>query len=179
MVCCTFIIFFIALLLFPIRKILNNQNPLEWQLNMTEEHTKKNTFSVFARIKSFHYALNGMKLVLKHEHNAWIHLSAAIIAMISGIYFQIKPYEWLAVIFTITLVLLAETINTCIEHLCDFISPEHHVMIGKIKDIAAGAVLIAAISAFFTGLFIFTPYLTGNDNPYDILSSICTSNSVE
>lgn len=179
MVCCTFIIFLIALLLFPLRKILSNQNPLDWQLSMTEEPIKKKTFSFSARIKSFHYAFNGMKLVLKHEHNTWIHLIAASIVIFASFYFQIKPYEWLAVIFTITLVFLAETINTCIEHLCNFISPEHHEMIGKIKDIAAGAVLITAISSILIGLFIFTPYITGKNDPYSILSSICTSNSAE
>ncbi len=78
-------------------------------------------------------------------------------AVTLGFLLKINTFEWLIVIVVISLVLAAETFNTAIEYLVDMVSPEENKTAGKIKDIAAGAVLITAIGALITGIIIFLP----------------------
>lgn len=109
------------------------------------------------RIDSFKYAFNGFKILFKEEFNAKVHLVAAILAMILGFLFDLNTPEWIAILLAIALVIGAELINTAIEHLADFVSPEKRIVIQKVKDLAAAAVLIAAIVALFIGIIIFGP----------------------
>lgn len=111
------------------------------------------------RMRSFHYAFNGIAEMLKTQHNARLHLVAAGLAVFFGYFLRISATEWLFVVFSIGLVLFAEAVNTALEYFVDFVSPEKHEKAGKIKDLAAGAVLIAAITAACTGGIIFIPKL--------------------
>lgn len=114
-------------------------------------------FSLKQRIKSFSYAFNGLRLLILHEHNARIHAVAAIGAIAMGWYYQIAVYEWIAIIFAIALVVAFEIVNSAIEKLADVVSPHYQPGIKKVKDLAAAAVLVAAIAAFVIGLIIFIP----------------------
>lgn len=114
-------------------------------------------FSWKKRLKSFSYAFAGIKLLLREEHNALIHLAAAITAIIMGFAFKISMQEWIAVVFAIGVVFSAEMVNTAIEHICNYISPMNNAVIKKTKDLAAGAVLIVAITALVVALIIFVP----------------------
>ncbi|ASS48696.1 MAG: diacylglycerol kinase [Candidatus Fluviicola riflensis] len=114
-------------------------------------------FSSAKRFGSFIYAFNGLRILLREEHNSWIHIAAAVIAVVLGFIFQISGYEWIAIIFAIGLVIALEIVNSAIENLSDFVSPERHDSIKKIKDLAAAAVLIGAITALAVGLIIFIP----------------------
>lgn len=114
-------------------------------------------FSLKTRFQSFKYAFKGLIFLLKQEHNAWIHGFVAMGVLIAGIIFHISPTEWIAVIFAIGMVLSAEALNSAIESLADFVSPQHQKQIGKVKDLAAAAVLILAICAAIIGLIIFIP----------------------
>lgn len=114
-------------------------------------------FSIKNRLKSFKYAFNGLKILLKEEHNARIHLLATVLVVFFGFILKIHFLEWIAVIFAIGMVFALEIINSAIENLADFVSPEKHEMIAKIKDLAAAAVLVGAISAFLVGTIIFIP----------------------
>ncbi|HWB64781.1 MAG TPA: diacylglycerol kinase family protein [Chitinophagales bacterium] len=105
--------------------------------------------------KSFGYALKGMFIVLKEQQNMRIHLFAAIVVTVAGIYLGLSAEEWSILALTFGFVLTAEMLNSAIEELVDMISPEVHVQAGKIKDIAAGAVLVAAIVAAAVGIYIF------------------------
>ena len=118
---------------------------------------KREKFSIIKRLKSFTFALNGLKVLILEEHNARIHLVAAILVIISGILLKISNAEWVAVTFSIGLVFALETINSAIENLADFVSPEKNDQIKKVKDLSAGAVLIGAIAALVNGLIIFIP----------------------
>ncbi|QES88202.1 diacylglycerol kinase family protein [Rhizosphaericola mali] len=120
---------------------------------------EKQPFSIRNRIKSFGYAFEGLQQFFKSEHNARVHLVAAIIAILLGIYLHISKLEWLILILTIAIVLMAEMFNTCIELIADHITKERHPHIKLIKDIAAGGVLITAIAAFIIGCIIFLPKL--------------------
>ncbi len=107
--------------------------------------------------KSFGYAFKGLISLFRYENNAKVHLIAGILAVITAFYLELSPAEWCILIIQIALVMAAEAFNTAIEKLCDVISPEKHPVIGKIKDLAAGAVLITAIAAVISGLFLFLP----------------------
>lgn len=114
-------------------------------------------FSLPDRIRSFKYAFQGMVTLFRYEHNAWIHLSITMVVLAGGFYFQITKMEWIAVLFAIGIVLAAEAFNTAIEQIANYIQPNQDPRIGKIKDLAAGGVLITAIVAFCVGLLIFLP----------------------
>ena len=121
---------------------------------------KSQKFSISNRISSFKYAFNGLIILFKEEHNAIIQLMAAIAVVIAGFVFNISQTEWIVIIFAIGFVLAMEAINSAIEGLADFISPEKHDMIKKIKDLSAAGVLISAITALIIGLIVFGPKLS-------------------
>ena len=118
---------------------------------------KEEKFSVAKRLKSFKYAFNGLRVLIKEEHNAWIHLFATVCVVVAGILFKISPMEWVAVVFAIGLVFSFEIINTSVENIADFICPERDDRIKRIKDLAAAAVLVSAITAAVIGLIVFIP----------------------
>lgn len=115
------------------------------------------SFSVKDRLKSFVYAIKGIKLLIRFEHNAWIHILALIVVVIIGLWLRISRPEWAFIVFAIGIVFIAEGLNTAIEKLADAITPEYNEHIKKAKDISAGAVLTAAITAVIIGLLIFIP----------------------
>ncbi|MDQ3049996.1 MAG: diacylglycerol kinase family protein [Bacteroidota bacterium] len=108
-------------------------------------------------MKGFHYAINGLKTAFVSELNLKTHTIATFLVVMAGWYFEITRMEWIVVVMAIGMVISIELINTAIEYFVDFISPEIHPAAGKIKDISAGAVLVAAIAACITGLIIFLP----------------------
>lgn len=116
------------------------------------------TFSISDRIKSFGYAFNGILIMLKSQHNAWIHLAFSGVVMIAGILFKFKPAEWCWILLSIMAVWMAEAFNTALEFLADVISPEIQPLIGKAKDVAAGAVLLAAFGSAAVGVLVFGPH---------------------
>lgn len=111
------------------------------------------------RVKSFSYAFKGIWLLIKHEPNAQIHLFATCVVIFAGFFFNISRFEWLFILFAIGLVLAAEAFNSSVEKLTDGIYKEQNTNAGKIKDIAAGAVLICAIIAAIIGIIVFLPYI--------------------
>lgn len=117
----------------------------------------KNKFSSKARIKSFSFAFSGLKYFFLTQHNSWIHFVAAVVAIAAGYYFNISSGDWRWIIFCIGFVFAAELFNTAIESLTDLVSPQQNEMAGRVKDIAAGTVLVAAITAALIGLVIFIP----------------------
>jgi len=114
-------------------------------------------FNIGDRLKSFKFAFNGIRILFVNEHNVWIHLAAAMLVIIAGIVLKISISEWLAVLIAIGLVFTSEAINTSIEKLSDFISPERQNSIKEVKDLASAGVLISAITALIIGLIVFAP----------------------
>lgn len=107
-------------------------------------------------IHSFKYAFEGLG-ELWNERNFKIHLLVSTITVIAGFWLEISRYEWIVVFLCIFGMLAMEGINTAIERLCDFVTPEIHLQIKKIKDISAAAVLLVAIGSVIMGLIIFLP----------------------
>lgn len=114
---------------------------------------------VSKRCNSFRYAFNGLRTLIVGEVNAIIHLIAAIAVTIAGIFFHIELYQWALIVFAVGLVFAMELINTAIERMADFVSPEKKQAIKTIKDLSAAAVLVSAITALVIGLIIFIPLI--------------------
>lgn len=118
---------------------------------------RNGSFSWSKRVKSFSYAWNGLVVLLRDEHNARIHLVAAVVATVMGFVFDISSLEWVAIVGCIGLVIATEAMNSALEALCDRVSTERHELIGKAKDCGAAAVLVTAITALIVGLIVFVP----------------------
>jgi diacylglycerol kinase (ATP) len=116
-------------------------------------------FSFRKRWQSFGYAFQGIVYMLKHEHNAWIHALATFVVVAAGIGFRLSKPEWMGILFAIGLVFIAEGFNTAIERLADSITSAENKAIKNAKDVAAGAVLIAAMLSAIIGLMIFIPHV--------------------
>jgi diacylglycerol kinase len=114
----------------------------------------------FVRLSSFAYALQGLVLLVRSQPNARVHLVATILVCGAGIYFDLSRAEWLWIIAAIVLVWSAEAFNTALEELADALHPERHSGIGRAKDVAAAAVLIAALGAALIGILVFLPHLS-------------------
>lgn len=121
---------------------------------------KKVNFSIAKRIKSFGFAFNGLRILFHEEHNSRIHFFASVLVVIAALLFKLNTYEWFAIIFSIGLVVTAEIINTAVENIADFLTTEQNNHIKKIKDLAAAAVLVSALTALTIGLIIFLPKIT-------------------
>lgn len=111
-------------------------------------------------LRSFRHAFAGLRFLME-ENNARFHVFAAVIVLSAGIYLKLSAIEWTIIVTQIGLVLVVETLNTATEKLCDFVSPEYHQLIGKVKDLAAAAVLIMSIVAVIVGIIIFLPKVFG------------------
>ncbi len=109
------------------------------------------------RIKSLKYAFKGAYLLLTTEHSIMVQFSLGIAVIILGFIMDISSIEWMFQLLAIGMVLVAESLNTGIEKLCDFVHIEYHERIGFIKDISAGAATFAAIIAIIIGLIIYVP----------------------
>ena len=119
-------------------------------LNKTGIYFKK-------RMHSFQYAINGLKEFISSEHHARIHILLMLAAIAFGLLLKINNTEWLMLIVVISMVFISEMINTSIEKICNYIQPEIHPDIKIIKDISAGAVMIASLGALIIGCIIFLP----------------------
>ena len=121
--------------------------------------TKQGTPKEQSQIKSFAVAFIGLKVIFMNERNFRIHLVIGLLALLACFIFGVTANEWIAVLILIAIILCAEALNTSIEYLCDYITPEFQPMIKNIKDVAAGAVLLCAIVAVIIGCIIFIPYI--------------------
>ncbi len=115
-------------------------------------------FIIKARLNSIADALTGIGHLIRGQHNAWIHLVASILVISLGFYFSVSTMAWTALVLAISIVWLAEGMNTAIEVLADAVSKEQNALIAKAKDVAAGAVLLTAIGAAVIGALVFYPY---------------------
>lgn len=122
---------------------------------MMEFERDKSFFT--GRLKSLGFALKGAIKLATTEHSVMVQSSIAILLVIAGFYFEISREEWMFQTLAIGLVLSIEGLNTAVEKVADFIHPEFHEKIGFIKDIAAGAVFFAAITAIVIGCIIYIP----------------------
>ena len=120
--------------------------------------TDPKKFSLNDRLASFANAFRGIRNMCATQHNAWLHAIATLIVLSAGVVFRITSMEWCCFILCFMAVWAAEAMNTAVEWVTDLASPEFHPLAGKAKDVAAGAVLIAAIGSLIVGAIVFVPY---------------------
>ncbi|MCL6217834.1 diacylglycerol kinase family protein [Zunongwangia pacifica] len=111
------------------------------------------------RIRGGGYALKGALLLIRNEPSIQVQFAIAIVVTVAGFYFDITKTEWMFQCIAVGMVMSAEGLNTAIEAIADFVHPDFHQKIGHIKDVAAGAVCIAAFVAIIIGCIIYIPYL--------------------
>ena len=116
-------------------------------------------FSLLKRARSFTHAGRGIKIFFITTHNAWIHAVICVGVVLLGFYFGITNMEWIVLIIVSGLVFTTEAVNTAIEIDINLTSPEYHPYARDTKDVAAGAVLIASVTAVLVGIVIFAPYI--------------------
>lgn len=113
------------------------------------------------RLRGGGYAIKGAWILIKTEPSIQVQVVISLLVTVAGFYFDITKTEWMFQILAIGLVLSTEGLNSAIEGIADFIHPDFHSKIGYIKDVAAGAVLFAAIIAVIIAGFIYLPYIFG------------------
>jgi diacylglycerol kinase (ATP) len=118
---------------------------------MTEN--KRLTFD--GRLRSVKFALRGIRTMVTSQHNAWIHAAATVCVVAAGLILGLSASEWIWIVLAVGSVWTAEALNTAFEFLTDVASPDFHPLAEKAKDVAAGAVLIAAVGAVIIGGLVF------------------------
>jgi len=117
------------------------------------------------RFESFYYAFAGIWYTLKTQRNAQIHLGIATTIVILGLTLKLTRTEWAILMLTTGFVWATEMLNTVAEAAMDFATTDFNPQVKIVKDVAAGAVLVAAITAVIVGLLILGPplleWLTG------------------
>ncbi len=116
-------------------------------------------FSLSARLNSFGYALEGLAFMLKSQHNAWLHVAASVVVILVASFLQVHVADWRWLVAAMAMVWIAEGFNTAVEHVCNVVSPDHSLAVKRAKDVAAGAVLLAALAAAIIGLLTLWPYV--------------------
>ena len=106
-------------------------------------------------IDSFRYALNGILLSFKTQRHLRIHFGVAVLVLLAGFVWRLSRTELLILVFAISLVILAELFNTALETVVDLVTTDYHPLAKVAKDVAAGAVLVAAVNAALVGLLLF------------------------
>ncbi len=128
-------------------------------MNAVKHISEKKRFSLIARARSFKYAIRGLRIIIRTQHNFWIQILAAALVTTLGVVLNISSAEWSALILAMCAVLVTEAINTAFEIDIDLTSPEYHPYAKDTKDVAAGAVLISVVGAATIGAIIFIPKL--------------------
>ncbi|ETT57375.1 diacylglycerol kinase family protein [Paenibacillus sp. FSL H8-0457] len=105
--------------------------------------------------RAFGCAMRGILTAVQTERNMKIHIAAALIVFIAAALLQLDRISWLFLVLAVSLVFIAELVNTAVEAIIDLVSPEEHVLARVAKDTAAGAALVAAVFAIAIGIMVF------------------------
>ena len=112
-------------------------------------------------LDSFRFAFAGLWYTLRTQRNTRIQLAIAVAVVALGLWLGLSYIQWAALTLTIGFVLVSEMLNTVTETLVDLVSPGYHPLAKVVKDITAGAVLVAAITSVVVGLLVLGPPLWG------------------
>jgi diacylglycerol kinase len=110
-------------------------------------------------LNSYRYAIRGISLAFRYEFNMRYHLAAAVVVLLVNYVLEVSRTDWLITLILIGLAWMSELFNTAIEKLADRVTTNHDPLIGKVKDLAAGAVVIICFFAVVCALIIYIPYL--------------------
>jgi len=114
---------------------------------------------ILSRARSFRAAFAGWWHVIRTQRNAWIHAAVSVLVILLALWLRINRIEWAIILLAITLVWIAEFLNTALEAVVDLASPQNHPLAKVGKDVGAAAVMIAAASSVLVGLLVMGPPL--------------------
>jgi diacylglycerol kinase (ATP) len=120
---------------------------------------EREPFTFEKRARSFRYAWHGLVRVVATQHNAWIHATATVAVVFAGALAGVSRFDWALLVFAMVAVWSAEALNTAVEALGDAVSRDEHNLVGVAKDVAAGAVLVAAVGAAIIAGLVFWPHV--------------------
>jgi diacylglycerol kinase (ATP) len=126
------------------------------------QDTRSESLTFTGRLRSVRYALRGIAIMLRSQHNAWLHAVATLAVLATGLALGLSTAEWCWIVLAVVSVWTAEALNTAFEFLTDVASPSFHPIAGQAKDVAAGAVLISAAGAIVIGLLVLGPRLVAH-----------------
>lgn len=112
-----------------------------------------------SRLRSFGYAFAGWRYVLRTQRNTWIHAVLSLAVVLVSWWLGLSALEWAIILITISMVWMAELLNTALEAVVDLASPQQHPLAKVGKDVGAAAVLLSALAAVLTGLLVLGPPL--------------------
>lgn len=115
-------------------------------------------FALKKRLQSFVYAVAGLRYMVAGQANARIHLLAMLTVLVAGLLTGLDRLEWALLVLVAALVFALEAVNTAVESLADALHPEPHPLIGRAKDVAAGAVLVSAVCSVIIAALVFLPH---------------------
>lgn len=110
-------------------------------------------------LAGYRYAVNGIRLAFRNEPNMIFHFVAAVAVILTNSLLKVDRTAWLITLMLIGLAWMAELFNTAIEKLADRVTKEQDPLIGRVKDIASGAVLIICLFAVICAMIIYIPYI--------------------
>jgi len=116
-------------------------------------------FTLEKRALSFRYAWRGFVHVVRSQHNSWIHALATVVVLLAGFLAGVSRLDWALLLLAMVAVWSAEALNTAVETLGDAVAPHDNKLVGIAKDVAAGAVLIAALGSVGIAGLVFSPHL--------------------
>jgi len=123
------------------------------------KRTPSNPLTFTGRLRSVKFAVRGIATMLRTQHNAWLHATATVLVITAGLVVGLSVSEWCWIALAITSVWTAEALNTAFEFLTDVASPDFHPIAEKAKDVAAGAVLLAAGGSVVVGVLVLGPHV--------------------
>lgn len=126
-------------------------------MQKTKDISEKRAWREVKYSEKFRNAFRGLYVFTQATRHMFIHIGAAVIAVVLGFYLKVSNLEWIALTFAIGFVFVTEAINTAIEIDIDLTSPEYHPFARDTKDVAAGAVLLSVFTAVIVGLIVFLP----------------------
>lgn len=117
--------------------------------------------SIRKHLASYPYAFRGIWLAFRYENNMVYHVAAAIAVVLLNYLLEVSKTDWIITLILIGLAWTSEIFNTAIEKLADRVNPEHDPLIGQVKDLSAGAVLVMCLIAAVCGVIIYWSYVFG------------------
>jgi diacylglycerol kinase len=167
MVCCALLAGLLGLFGLIFRPFSRADKAIAWRADPIPSEALSNapkpSFSWTARARSFGFAFKGLAFLVGQEHNMRLHLCAAALVTGLGFWLGISGDDWRWIILAITLVTAAEALNTAVEQACNALGGGYNVHVRIAKDVAAGGVLICAISALAIGILVFLPHASGRN----------------
>jgi len=122
--------------------------------------TNRISHFLYSRYKAFGYAFTGWWFVIRTQRNAWIHMVVSISVILMSFILRIDAKSWALILLAITLVWIAEFLNTALEAVVDLATNHQQHELARVgKDVGAAAVLIAAVSSVVIGLLVLGPPL--------------------